>query len=422
MLATYIKALPARPLLIIRAVLLFISTFVGASIAGADWKEALMAAVPAFPCILGGMYIGQAASRSLAPRSRLAVSIAATCLGAAIAVLVAMFIVFGDIDKVTTLGYRDSLVFFYIYGAGAVATLLPNLVTLYVTASPRPLAQAVERAQASDALLVAHSLSRLTVIDNLLDRAERLRTANWLILVLVLAVLNAAAAFVVFAGQIASKDTQSLDAALSARKSVDEQEALLLRLEEAQAEARSKIEALNVQLSTKGLQDKERTSFQNEMAKRKAELASLEARAERTSKEYARRQALLASLEENALKSQVGTDDRSATQLLIAAGVTRIGILVLTFYLVQILVSLYRYNAQLASQALTQANALLLTGDSASEVGEMITKLRFNLTFGRPETPLSEKAIDKVTNLIKSGIDRARSGSSSTTVEKRDDA
>ena len=59
-------------------------------------------------------------------------------------------------------------------------------------------------------------------------------------------------------------------------------------------------------------------------------------------------------------RNKGGLESITDTELLVAASLTRVGVLVVAIYLVQILVQLYRYNTRLAENYFAHADALLL--------------------------------------------------------------
>ena len=102
-----------------------------------------------------------------------------------------------------------------------------------------------------------------------------------------------------------------------------------------------------------------------------------------------------------------GSPGITSDRLLIAAAVTRFGILAIAIYLVQILVSLYRYNTTAASYYRSKADALVLFDHPATEIDELSTALRPDLDFGKSPKALPEKAWDRLETAFETAFNRA---------------
>jgi hypothetical protein len=256
--------------------------------------------------------------------------------------------------------------------------------------------------------------ARVAVIEDLRQRGRRLRTINALLLAFVMSILVCAALFVVFAGQVAGRDTQSLDSLLTVRQSIDSQEESVRTLEDERVEITGRINKAQLSIASKSSSEKEKADSETALSSQKAMLAVVSDRAARASAELQRRRELYGKLEQAAFLDKSGTtDERTATNLLLAAGITRFGVLAITIYLVQILIGLYRYNAQVAAHYFSQSDALLLTGHSPAEFGELSSKLRLTVSFGKPETSIPEKTIDKLGEIIRSASERIRNSAES---------
>jgi hypothetical protein len=81
-----------------------------------------------------------------------------------------------------------------------------------------------------------------------------------------------------------------------------------------------------------------------------------------------------------------------STYALVSTVSTRVGAALILFFLVQILVSLYRYNAKLAAFYDSRADAILLAGDGDEQVLEKYVKMLSteNFDFGEPPNTPAE--------------------------------
>ena len=250
------------------------------------------------------------------------------------------------------------------------------------------------------------SAQRIAAIEGLRRRGRRLRQINTMLLCFVVIFLAGAAVFVVYAGQIAGKDTQSLDTLLNVRKSVDEQELLVAKLEDELTELveTTKTIPLRKQSATS---DTMRSDLEGSMARAEAKMPKISERLSRARDELKRRTAFYAKLEEQTTATvSRNTDEKASINLLIAAGITRFGVLAISIYLVQILIGLYRYNAQVAAHYLAQMDALLLSDQLPTNFAELASLLKLSVAFGKPEASLPEKAIDKISDIIRSAAER----------------
>jgi hypothetical protein len=233
-------------------------------------------------------------------------------------------------------------------------------------------------------------------------RGDRLRGVNFLLLAGIVVVLAGAAAFIVFAGQIAGKDTQALDSMRTLRVSMaDEAEGLSKLQLSSETETIARAAAMR-DLTEKNLTDAGRRNAQRQVDESTVKLKTLSDRIAETQAALARHQKLVAEIEERFYLSDAAPKDAvTATNLLVAAGVTRFGVLVVVIYLVQILVGLYRYNAQLSSHYFAQADALLLYDCSPGQMGDLLSKLRPGVAFSRVEASVPEKMVNKIVEAVR---------------------
>lgn len=248
----------------------------------------------------------------------------------------------------------------------------------------------------------ALGLTRAAAIHELLDRAGRLRAINAALILVVCFVLVSVAVFVVLAGKVAGQDSQGSSSVLQQlRMDVDEAEHRLRRAEE----------ELTRQYGQQAFPQLSSQATKDEAA---AQLAALQAaqavwrdRMVRAKMDYDRISALWNDAERQRyvdnFKPRTAESEKT---LLVAAGITRFGVLAVAIYLVQILIGLYRYNANAAALYSSQADALLLLGTVQNDkLGELVAKLRPRFSFGKPETSLPEKFVEKLALAIKAAAD-----------------
>ena len=204
------------------------------------------------------------------------------------------------------------------------------------------------------------------------------------ILYVIVAVLIVTALFIAFAGKIAEIGINRFDplAELNAERVDVHGKLVRLRAEQAQIEHRRKM--LSVQLAQTqtelGEYDSENQGAINftkiRIAEIEGDLSSLEIRKSQIPEEIKTMETRLASLHlridqarSSVLNAMIGkgTDRNKGglesitdTELLVAASLTRVGVLVVAIYLVQILVQLYRYNTRISANYFAHADALLL--------------------------------------------------------------
>lgn len=99
--------------------------------------------------------------------------------------------------------------------------------------------------------------------------------------------------------------------------------------------------------------------------------------------------------------------DLTASDLLIATGVTRFGVLIISVYLVQILITLYRYNTRTAAYYRAHADALLLSNENPKAMKALHKALVPNVDYGKlPRTVMQDvgaRAADKAKRYIPGG-------------------
>ena len=127
----------------------------------------------------------------------------------------------------------------------------------------------------------------------------------------------------------------------------------------------------------------------------RSELAYLEQRREKIADERNEARKLVLSGDASPGSSGIegSEDDLTASDLLIATGVTRFGVLIIAVYLVQILINLYRYNTRTAAYYRAHADALLLSNKNPKAMEALHKALVPDVDYGRlPRTVTQDVA------------------------------
>lgn len=240
------------------------------------------------------------------------------------------------------------------------------------------------------------------VISHLHGRAKEMTNRATVVLILIVCILLVAGAFIVFAGKIAEIGAARIDPfgnIGSQREQIEANiQAVLDRIHE-QLEQEEK----KVQNRDDGAEDGEKSNAQgqgvippeaenleqsSQVALWTSELNHLRERQRRLDEDYSAMQNTWTS----AVLARGGglLESISDPKLLLAEGLTRLGVLVVSIYLVQILISLYRYNSRIASYYLACADALVLAGKDQVEISGLMRFLYPGLDFGRTPRTLWE--------------------------------
>ncbi len=243
---------------------------------------------------------------------------------------------------------------------------------------------------------------RSAAIQKLYSRARKIRFLNALILIFVVFVLTSAAFFIMFAGKIASQDASSLNSMQNLRILIDSQEKLLNEAEISQASTEFQIVRLQTIVDQKNYDAKEIQQANSNLAAEKIKKENLVKRISRITDGITKTTSLIDKIETSLVSDKSDTaNPLSAKSLLIAAGITRFGVLVIVIYLVQILIGLYRYNARLMTFYLGQADALLLLDEPSENIGKLAEKLTPHFDFGKTDATLLEKVLEKMEAIVK---------------------
>lgn len=236
------------------------------------------------------------------------------------------------------------------------------------------------------------SEGREFVILQLAERAARLQQRSGYILIGIIFMLICAAIFIVFAGQITTLDVSGVKLVSLAQADVRTAEEELDRINSEIArkqESRKRAKELATkELATKGEQRVEPTS---EEASSDDEITKLKFEAKKEALKKANE--VLLRVKEKQFEDDRQKDQASSQLLLIQTSVTRFGVVLIMVFLVQILVSLYRYNMRLSAFYFGRADALVLLNKMPSELRTLVDVISPDkLDFGKPPRTPAEEA------------------------------
>lgn len=210
-------------------------------------------------------------------------------------------------------------------------------------------------------------------------------------------------------------------------ESLEEQ---LQALEIQKAKAEAQLKELNARVNqpdpTLSPEEYSELRKQNDMVKEEhatasAKINTLAIRHSRAEESLGIARSAISTLETGAAGNTSGSvDPITATNLLVAAGITRFGVLALGIYLVQILINLYRYNAQVSSFYLACADTLILGDRNLGDFGKRVNALRPEIGFGREPTGVPEKTVDMLGKAMQVAAEKL-SRRAPTTDGKEDD-
>lgn len=271
------------------------------------------------------------------------------------------------------------------------------------------------------------SKDRALQILNFRRRSERILRWSGCVLLFIVVFLIGVTVFSVYSGRIAGFDTSSVNAldliegrikeTLEEVRRVRRSSALIdetdktidaLRqieprirdalggaradLEREQRRLRDSLSDLQRLLSREGIATGQRRAIQAELALREKELASrIEVRSEI----------------EKRLQPDLSGDRQR--EILVAAAITRFGILAVAVYLVQILMRLYRYNVRLAAYYRSLADALMLWGSSpVAGFSKFASSMCPTVDYGGVPDPLVKSILDKYAEALKGASNLAK--------------
>jgi hypothetical protein len=228
---------------------------------------------------------------------------------------------------------------------------------------------------------------RELVILQFVERATYLQKRSTYILFGIILMLICAAIFIVFAGQVTSLDVSGVKAVSLAQSDVRAAEDELERInsESARKIAQRKRakDAASKDASRSDSEDVFVSDSDDEITKIKFD-----------AKKEALKKAndVLLRVKDKQFEDDRSKDQASGQLLLIQTSVTRFGVVLILVFLVQILVSLYRYNMRLAAFYFARADGLVLLSRMPSNLGTLVNIVSPDkIDFGKPpKTPAEE--------------------------------
>lgn len=264
--------------------------------------------------------------------------------------------------------------------------------------------------------------NRAVQIIDFRERADSLLKRSDIVLWIIISVLIFSAVFIVFAGAIAEFGTSRVDYLADVRAQKKE---LQNRLSEAKSTLTSLDEELEepnaaLFLARKAKEDNSQSQLTPEkLAEYEAKTLSIEAQKLIVKEEIVISNARINLLNEElsnirgqmlSKQTSPGNNQQGVVafdqNLLIAAGVTRFGVLIIGIYLVQILIGLYRYNTRLAAFYRAQADALLLLDHDVRDIEELHTALWPDLDYGKTPSTIPQRIADAFSNATEKVLDR----------------
>jgi hypothetical protein len=242
---------------------------------------------------------------------------------------------------------------------------------------------------------------RETVISQFVERASRLERRSTYILVGIILMLVCAAIFIVFAGQITSLDVSGVKSVSLAQSDVraaeDELDRISTEIARKQAARRraakeAKEQATKEQALSKDLPkvDASEDTFSPEGIS-DDDISKLKFEAKKDALKKANE--VLLKVKDKQFEDDRPKDQTSGQLLLIQTSVTRFGVVLILVFLVQILVSLYRYNMKLSAFYFGRADALVLFGRLPNTLRALVDIISPDkLDFGKPPRTPAEEA------------------------------
>jgi len=255
------------------------------------------------------------------------------------------------------------------------------------------------------------------VVAELRERVASLHLSNRLLLTLIVGIIGAAAAFIVFAGSIATRDTLSLDKISIQRSVVEGLELALLQVEEEREAIQANLAAEKLRAESSRVPEDRRATAKARVAEFSAKLDAVGAKLERRASDYKQARQLLSRLEDSRGTEGSGNESQAtATNLLLAAGITRFGVLALAIFLVQILLNLHRFNAEVATQYQSQIDSIKLRDFDGEKLKLMLSILKVDVKLSKVPSQLPQRAIDQIMSAIrKPAENKVSSGSGNST-------
>lgn len=111
-------------------------------------------------------------------------------------------------------------------------------------------------------------------------------------------------------------------------------------------------------------------------------------------------------LERDIKSSLEGTGALNDPKLLIAVGLTRLGVILISILLVQILIQLYRYNTQLVAFYLAHADLLVMKDFDEARMRNLHVLLWPNLSYGKEPESFIQSMVNKMSESFEKALDK----------------
>jgi len=231
--------------------------------------------------------------------------------------------------------------------------------------------------------LLSNKLRALQAVD---ARIERLRIRTTIMLYAIGALLLGATLIVIFAGNLTNLDASVVSNVERLGSEINSTESRLSSI----LEAKGLVSSLNSQ----NLSAEQRDQLQKRLSQAASynslppDAEALTALTNETNEKLAGLRQLLQKAWEKELSSEHGYND---TRYIIATAITRVGVVLIIVFLVQILFGLYRYNTRLVTFYHSRRDLLQLWDGKSNNVERLHKMLAPNIEFGKePKHPLED--------------------------------
>jgi hypothetical protein len=255
--------------------------------------------------------------------------------------------------------------------------------------------------------------NRLRVIDALDGRIHIIRRRSTVMLASIAALLIAATLIIVFAGRLTNLDVSAVSNIERLTKEENEASTRLARLAELMAlkERWAGVKhGVTTSLSERDRELKELESKISRVAREDetlpSEVGAMLATKQEAEKKLIRLRDLLQTAWNKELASERGYND---TRYIIATAITRVGVVLIIVFLVQILIGLYRYNVRLVTFYTSRRDLLQIWDGNVSGIEKLQRLMAANVEFGKePKHPFEDILREGVTKLRVPGLSSTR--------------
>ena len=232
-------------------------------------------------------------------------------------------------------------------------------------------------------------------------RAHALEKVARTLLFFIFCILVSSALFIVFANQITEIQGrfQQMLSAAEQRKSLIERE--ITRLNE------ERFELMQYDEPPAGEDSKALSDGQDESRQTiDQQLAFIGERIRRYESDLEQQNAYINEIRSAAISDMASQNDVPLANSLLATGITRFGVLAIAIFLVQILVSLYRYNTRMAAVYRAKADAIIMRDWDADGFERTSDVLTPKIEYGKTQPFVSERFLQQVTDVVDKALRR----------------